>query len=295
MFHYVNDKDYLKRAQSYCAELLTDLTQELLDKNISSQFFLVGSGARNMVTQNSNESIDFDYNLYVQKCDDINNCQSIKETVRKTFNKVLKAYNLYDCDDSTSSLTTKPIYFKDSPKIQFSIDLCIVAKNDKGSWFRLIHEKTGYTASDRYFWNEAPNSKNEILIALDKKEFLQLNISNEDKLIYNRFISDIINCVVNFIEKRELEENVTNVLNGLKYNLEVNCLNYKIENIPNLLRVFIKGNYKYYKSREIEVEDVQNFYDWLISKDENYQNIVMKNIVNRLSSIPMGIKDELPF
>jgi len=160
MFHYVNDKDYLKRAQSYCSGLLSDLTQELLDKNISSQFFLVGSGARNMVTQNANEPIDFDYNLYIQKCNNINNCQSIKETVRKTFNKILKAYNLYDCDDSKSSLMTKPIYFKDSPKIQFSIDLCIVAKNDKGLWFRLIHEKTGNISNDRYFWNEAPNSKN---------------------------------------------------------------------------------------------------------------------------------------
>lgn len=160
MFHYVDDKCYLKKAQSYCSELLTDLTLELLEKDISSQFFLVGSGARNMVTQNGNEPIDFDYNLYIQKCNDINNCQFIKETVRKAFNKVLRTYNLSDCDDSTSSLTTKPIYFKDKPKIQFSIDLCIVAKNDNGAWFRLIHEKTGYISNDRYFWNESPNSKN---------------------------------------------------------------------------------------------------------------------------------------
>lgn len=160
MYHYIEDKEYLKRAQSYCSELLAALTIELLDKNISSQFILVGSGARNMVSQNENEPIDFDYNLYIQKCSDINNCQSIKEVVRKAFNKVLRAYDLCDCDDSTSSLTTKPIYFKDRPKIKFSIDVCIVAKNDEGSWFRLIHEKTGYTSSDRYFWNEAPNSKN---------------------------------------------------------------------------------------------------------------------------------------
>lgn len=170
MYHYIEDKAYLKRAQTYCSELLTDLVQELLDKNISTQFFLVGSGARNMVSQNENEPIDFDYNLYVQKCNDINNCQSIKETIRKTFNKVLKAHNLYDCDDSTSSLTTKSIYFKDRPKIQFSIDLCIVAQNEKGAWFRIIHEKTGYTSNDRYFWNEAPNSKNIKAKAYDIKD-----------------------------------------------------------------------------------------------------------------------------
>ena len=32
-------------------------------------------------------------------------------------------------------------------------------KNNAGEWERLIHEKTGYTYNDRYFWNAAPNSK----------------------------------------------------------------------------------------------------------------------------------------
>ena len=32
--------------------------------------------------------------------------------------------------------------------------------SDKGVWYRLIHEKTGYVSNDRYFWNEAPNSSN---------------------------------------------------------------------------------------------------------------------------------------
>ncbi len=160
MYHYFTDKEYLKRAKNSCAELLSALTQELLDEDISSQFFLVGSGARNMVTQNNNESIDFDYNLYIQKCDNINDCRFLKETVRKAFNKVLRDDGLSDCDDSTSSLTTKLIYFNDRPKIKFSIDLCIVARNNEGSWFRLIHSKTGVSSNDRYFWNESPNSKN---------------------------------------------------------------------------------------------------------------------------------------
>lgn len=63
-----------------------------------------------------------------------------------------------DCEDSTSSLTTRAIYFKDTPNIKFSMDICIVAMGDKEAWCRLIHEKTGYVSNDRYFWNEAPNS-----------------------------------------------------------------------------------------------------------------------------------------
>lgn len=156
---YVDDKEYLKEAQSFCAELLTALTQELLEKGISSQFFLVGSGARNMVTQNNKKPIDFDYNLNIQKYENIRDCRTIKEIVRKTFNKILRQNDLSDCEDSTSSLTTKPIYFSDSEDIEFKIDLCIVTQDSKDLWFRLIHRKTGNTYQDEYYWNQAPNSK----------------------------------------------------------------------------------------------------------------------------------------
>ena len=159
MYHYVDDKVFLKKAQTTCVEILNDLTQELLDYGISSQFILVGSGARNMVTQNANNPIDFDYNLCIQKCKDIIDCHFIKETVRKIFNKVLKGNKLPDCEDSTSSLTMKPICFKNNKKMLFSMDICIIATDKNGSWYRLIHEKTGYALNDKYYWNEAPNSR----------------------------------------------------------------------------------------------------------------------------------------
>lgn len=79
--------------------------------------------------------------------------------MRKVFNKVLRADNLFDCEDSTSSLTTKPIYFTDNPEIQFSMDICIITRDNNGSWYRLIHEKTGYVSVDKYYWNEVPNSR----------------------------------------------------------------------------------------------------------------------------------------
>ena len=132
MYHYVDDKVFLKKAQTTCVEILNDLTQELLDYSISSQFILVGSGARNMVTQNAHNPIDFDYNLCIQKCENINDCRTIKEIVRTVFNKVLKANNLSDCEDSTSSLTTKPIYFTDNSEIQFSMDICIITRDNNG-------------------------------------------------------------------------------------------------------------------------------------------------------------------
>ena len=112
-----------------------------------------------MVTQNENGPIDFDYNLNVLSCDDWGNGRAIKELVRKAFNRVMHKNRLLDVEDSRSSLTTKPIYFTDDPRIEFSIDLAIVTMNEGGTWERLIHKKTGFVSFDEYYWNQVPNSR----------------------------------------------------------------------------------------------------------------------------------------
>ena len=51
----------------------------------------------------------------------------LKESARKSLNNVLREYNLGNCDDSTSSLTSKRIYFKSGNSTEFSIDVCITS------------------------------------------------------------------------------------------------------------------------------------------------------------------------
>lgn len=158
MYRYVEDKEFLKRAQRCCSEMMKELEEELRNVDINSQFFLVGSGGRNMITQNANKPIDFDYNLNILDCDDFNDCRYIKREVMKAMNIVMKNNGLYDVDDSKSVISTKRIYFTDTPDIKFSMDICIVTVGDKGHWLRLIHEKNMNSYYDRYYWNEAPNS-----------------------------------------------------------------------------------------------------------------------------------------
>ena len=159
MFDYVKDKNFLHRAQSCCSEIVKAVEFECRNDGLNGQVFLVGSGARNMVTQNGNGAIDFDYNLNVISCPNWEDAKAIKETVRKNFNKVMRKYQLHDVQDSTSSLSTDKLYFEDNPSVKFSIDLAIVTQNDAGIWERLIHEKTGFVVNDRYFWNKVKNSK----------------------------------------------------------------------------------------------------------------------------------------
>lgn len=109
--------------------------------------------------QNANRPIDLDYNLEITRIDDWEDCRNIKECVRKAFNTVLRKHGWNDCEDSTSSLTTEKRCFTQGNDTDFSIDVCIVCEDVDGNYHRLIHEKTGFSYYDKYFWNQAPNSR----------------------------------------------------------------------------------------------------------------------------------------
>lgn len=159
MFHYLDDKAFEHSMRQLCGNIMQDLCRTLReDYDIGANFYLVGSGARNMIMQNGAEPVDLDYNLEIVRCDDFNDCRAIKMAVQNAFNDALCDYDLDDCDDSTSALTTKKIHFIKGVSTEFSMDICIVVTNDRGNYERLIHEKTGWSCWDRYYWNEAPNS-----------------------------------------------------------------------------------------------------------------------------------------
>lgn len=163
MYQYVTDKDFLKRLRRTCGDIVNQLVQRInRDPEMTVSFQLVGSGARNLVTQNDKGPVDLDYNLYIERSE-IRNEREIKEYIKTKFNEVLRSKGWGDCQDSTSVLTTKLQHFKTGNKTKFRIDLAVVYKDSLGS-YRLIHEKNGTAILDRYFWNQIPSPQE-----LDKK------------------------------------------------------------------------------------------------------------------------------
>ncbi len=161
MFHYIKDIEFLKNMKYLCSNIINQLVQAINNDSVMKvEAHLVGSGSRNLITQNANEPIDLDYNLYIVDFGDfsISKAGEIKEYVRKQFNSILSKNQWNDCMDSTSVLTTEKRHFKKGNRTEFSIDLAIVY-NDRSGWHRLIHEKTGLTYRDRYFWNLVPESR----------------------------------------------------------------------------------------------------------------------------------------
>lgn len=80
MYKYVEDKQFLSRMRSLCGEIMQDLCHTLKEEyDIGASFYLVGSGARNLILQNANQPIDLDYNLEITRIDDWEDCKEIKE------------------------------------------------------------------------------------------------------------------------------------------------------------------------------------------------------------------------
>ena len=161
MYKFIEDKDFLHRMRRFCSDIVNQLVQTINNEGfLTVQAHLIGSGAKNLITQNENEPIDLDYNLVIiNSTSNINDCKKIKEYIKGKFNYVLENNDLYDCNDSKSCLSTKKIHFEGGNPTEFSIDLAIVCEDQDGAWYRLIHEKTGYVDRDRWIWNISRNSK----------------------------------------------------------------------------------------------------------------------------------------
>lgn len=156
MYHYIQDKEFLKRLRGACGDIVNQLVQSINNDSVMTvKACLVGSGAKNLITQNEDEAIDLDYNLCIVSAKSISmlDSRAIKEYIRKQFNKVLSSNGWGDCQDSTSAFTTEKRVFKKGNQTAFKIDIAITCKY-LNNWQRLIHQKTGLVSLDGYYWNE---------------------------------------------------------------------------------------------------------------------------------------------
>jgi len=161
MYQLVNESEARKYRRE-CSSVLTEARAILKEKDISCQFILVGSGARNLITRNDKGPYNLDYNLEIIKAPENiwKDLHLLKETILTALNKA-NGFDFTEARDSTSVLTCL-LQFKNEPKIEFSFDVAIVARNNDGTLCRLIHNKKQFMfgSCGQYTWNEVPNSHN---------------------------------------------------------------------------------------------------------------------------------------
>lgn len=155
MYHYIEDKHFLKQMRRDCSDIVNQLVQSINnDGMLSVEMELVGSGARNLITQNGDQPIDLDYNLFITDflALQMNDGKIIKDYVKERFDAVLDRNGWGTSEDSTSALSTKLRHYKTGNRTEFKIDLGIVHNSPFGMQ-RLIHQKTEFVQHHRWYWN----------------------------------------------------------------------------------------------------------------------------------------------
>lgn len=156
MYSYV-PKSESKKFRMFCSDKLNQLKQELYKKGYEVDFYLVGSGMKNLVTRNEEESYDLDYNIEFLNVSIFDlKPQKIKDFIMSFLNIItVKGSSPFkNCQDSTSTITSRLVF---DEKLYFSFDVAILAKNKDGDFCRLIHNKKG--GDNSYHWEQVPNSK----------------------------------------------------------------------------------------------------------------------------------------
>ena len=156
MYYFVDEAN-VTPYRSYCSMVLEELRDNLNSKrDINSQFILIGSGGKNMVTQNEDGPFDLDYNLRIISMPDEywNDLKKLKDTIRNELNKIVGKTLFSDGQDSKSVITSRLVLNNDEQV--FSFDIAILAENKNGNLCRLLHNKH----YGQFTWNEVPNSHN---------------------------------------------------------------------------------------------------------------------------------------
>lgn len=160
MYHYLEDREFESRMRQFGGKLMQAMCRHLKeDFDIGATASLIGSAGRNLITQNAAQPVDLDYNLLIQRCDDYEDCRYLKDCAQKAMNKALREIGTLSCADSTSVLTVRNIWLYGMVHPSFSIDVCIIYRDEDGQFYRLIHKKTGLASRDQYYWNCAPSAK----------------------------------------------------------------------------------------------------------------------------------------
>lgn len=203
MYRLAEKTELLQKARRVCSadmKALEKLVKEQFD--IGSQISLVGSAKRKLITYNGkNHNFDFDYNMIVFGGMNYNPFK-LKHDIQLCFNEIMNRAELKAVDDSTSSLTSKPMAFNNDPtNTYFHIDLAIVTKCD-GSFYRLIHNKQ----KDTMYWNKSGNitefkKREQIITARFRLELEETYIRKKNLHINEEEFHPSFNCYIEAINE----------------------------------------------------------------------------------------------
>ena len=137
----------------------------------------------------------------------------------------------------------------------------------------------------------------ELKNTLDNKPTFVGIPSDEEKAIYTNFADSLMNAISNRRSDSAIALSEENVLSGLDSIIEENYYAEWIQNVPNLISVFISGNYRYHTTAQIATEVVRDFRQWFGRVPSRTKEVILKSLHARLQMADIfdPIDDVMPF
>lgn len=166
-----------------------------------------------------------------------------------------------------------------------------VTKNDTLFSYQHIVDKMMNVQKEQRYKNFA-----EIKAVIGKKDFSTLEISKNDKAVYQNFSNAIFKNIECYTSEKAFNSDISSFKARLESLIEKNCFENFLQNNSELIRSIVLCSYRYYKNNDIDLDIVKDFYTWFASLTEKSQNLVLKNMIYKLSNIRELIEDDdLPF
>lgn len=162
--------------------------------------------------------------------------------------------------------------------------------SDYFNYNHILEKMTKTNPTQRY------DSFTEILSDISVGVMSEIDFTDREKEIYQDFADALTYHISSYSDKYMPVNDILLTITGLEELIRNSALEKYIQNNNELINCFIKGGFTYIPSKNIEVEVVKDFYEFIKNLTSHKQKVVADNINSRLSTIRIKIEeDDLPF
>lgn len=131
---------------------------------------------------------------------------------------------------------------------------------------------------------------------IDKHDFINLDITDEDKSIYQNFVNKLYQSLSVFINERKFNYDNDLFITTIERVLRNNCFEDIIQQNADVIRPVVTGAFRYNNNVDIDCSTVKEFLEWFKNSNTQSQKLILNNIILKLSSIPIEESEpDLPF
>ncbi|MBC3798097.1 protein kinase family protein [Acetobacterium tundrae] len=136
----------------------------------------------------------------------------------------------------------------------------------------------------------------EIKGAMGKHDFINMKISKEDKVVYQKFVNLIYKALSSFTDEQKFNYDSEIFIAKLEKALRDNLFEEVIHKNADVINSVVSGSYKYNNHVDIPCTIVKDFLDWFKKSMPQSQKLILTNIISKLSMIDVVEEEsEVPF